>query len=304
MASFAIPSETLGKQHNASNPNQSVWVSANAGSGKTYVLASRVVRLLLQGVAPSKILCLTFTKAAAANMASGVFDKLARWTQLADDELSCEIVAAGAPKPDSRGLIAARKLFARTLETPGGLKIQTIHAFCERLLHLFPFEANVPSRFEVMDEAHQEELLARARRTVLAEANSHKGSLGAAVQRITDECGPDGFEDLIKEAMRHTAIFCARGLGDPAEVLRRTLGLTKGRDVVLIEREMVEDGIAPGRWNDVAGLLDQGSAKDQKQAALFRQALGAYRSVASGRCLGDCLDSYLAIYFTAKNELR
>ena len=70
MASFAIPPETLGKQHNASNPNQSVWVSANAGSGKTYVLASRVVRLLLQGVAPSKILCLTFTKAAAANMAS------------------------------------------------------------------------------------------------------------------------------------------------------------------------------------------------------------------------------------------
>ena len=165
MASFAIPPETLGKQHNASNPNQSVWVSANAGSGKTYVLASRVVRLLLQGVAPAKILCLTFTKAAAANMASGVFDKLARWTQLADDELSGEIVAAGAPKPDNRGLIAARKLFARTLETPGGLKIQTIHAFCERLLHLFPFEANVPSRFEVMDEAHQEELLARARRT-------------------------------------------------------------------------------------------------------------------------------------------
>src|SRR5208337_2809240 len=304
MASFAIPPETLGKQHNASNPNQSVWVSANAGSGKTYVLASRVVRLLLQGVAPSKILCLTFTKAAAANMAEGVFDKLARWTQLADDELSGEIVAVGATAPDSRGLIAARKLFARTLETPGGLKIQTIHAFCERLLHLFLFEANVPSRFEVMDEAHQEELLARARRTVLAEANSHKGSLGAAVQRITDECGPDGFEDLIKEAMRHAAIFCARELRDGAEVLRRTLRLTKGRDVVLIEREMVEDGIAPGRWNDVAGLLDQGSAKDQKQAALFRQALGAYRSVASGRCLGDCLDSYLAIYFTAKNELR
>ena len=174
----------------------------------------------------------------------------------------------GAAKPDSRGLIAARKLFARTLETPGGLKIQTIHAFCERLLHLFPFEANVPSRFEVMDEAHQEELLARARRTVLAEANSHKGSLGAAVQRITDECGPDGFEDLIKETMRHAAIFCARGLRDPAEVLRRTLGLAKGRDIALIEREMVEDGIAPGRWNDVAGLLDQGSTKRSKTGRL------------------------------------
>ena len=77
MASFDIPADTRGKQHQASNPNQSVWVSANAGSGKTHVLASRVIRLLLQGVAPSRILCLTFTKAAAANMASRVFDKLA-----------------------------------------------------------------------------------------------------------------------------------------------------------------------------------------------------------------------------------
>ncbi len=123
MASFTIPAETLGKQHKASDPKQSVWVSANAGSGKTHVLASRVIRLLLQGVAPSNILCLTFTKAAAANMASGVFDKLARWTRIADDELAQEIIAVGAAKPGRQDLTAARKLFTRTLETPGGLKI-------------------------------------------------------------------------------------------------------------------------------------------------------------------------------------
>src|SRR5208283_4101312 len=268
------------------------------------VLTQRVVRLLLEGVPPSRILCLTYTKAAAANMAARIHAILANWALLDDATLDAAVAKAAGPRLDAMTRDFARKLFARAVETPGGLKIQTIHAFCERLLHLFPFEANVPSRFQVMDEAHQEELLARARRTVLAEANSHKGSLGAAVQRITDECGPDGFEDLIKEAMRHAAIFCARGLGDPAEVLRRTLGLTKGRDVVLIEREMVEDGIAPGRWNDLAGLLDQGSPKDQKTAALFRQALGAYRSAAAGGCLDDCLDSYFAVYFTATNELR
>src|SRR5580700_8774111 len=113
MASFDIPADTRSKQHQASNPNQSVWVSANAGSGKTHVLASRVTRLLLQGVVPSRILCLTFTKAAAANMASGVFDRLARWTRLTDDELQQEIVAAGAPKPSSGELDLARRLFAQ-----------------------------------------------------------------------------------------------------------------------------------------------------------------------------------------------
>src|ERR1700720_3818573 len=191
MASLDIPADTRGKQHQASNPNQSVWVSANAGSGKTHVLASRVTRLLLQGVAPSRILCVTFTKAAAANMAARVFDTLALWTQLADEELGRRIVAAGAPVPGSQELTAARKLFARTVETPGGLKIQTIHAFCERLLHLFPFEANVPARFEVPDDLRQAELLQRARREVLARATSDKGALGAAVRRVLDECGPE-----------------------------------------------------------------------------------------------------------------
>ena len=217
-----------------------MWVSANAGSGKTHVLASRVIRLLLQGVAPSKLLCLTFTKAAAANMASGVFDKLAKWTQLADDDLSAEIIEVGAPEPASGDLRAARKLFARTLETPGGLKIQTIHAFCERLLHLFPFEANVPARFEVLDEQGQAEVLQRARRAVLTEAMSGKGVLGAALERLNDECGPDGFDDLIKEAMRQSAISQPRWPQDPAEILRRALDLAEGRDCLCIEREMVE----------------------------------------------------------------
>src|SRR5579883_2264218 len=255
MAPYDIPPETLARQHQASNPEQSVWVSANAGSGKTHVLASRVIRLLLQGVLPSKILCLTFTKAAAANMASGVFEKLARWTQLSGGELSQEIVGLGAPRPGSAGLDAARKLFARTLETPGGLKIQTIHAFCERLLHVFPFEANVPARFEVADERRQAELLERARCAVLAEANSGTGTLGAAVQRIMSECGPDSFGDLIKEAMGQKAISRAASPEALTENLRRALGLMEGRDVGSIEREMVEGGIAPERWEEFAALL-------------------------------------------------
>ena len=299
-----IPQETRDKQHQASNPNQSVWVSANAGSGKTHVLASRVIRLLLQGVVPSKILCLTFTKAAAANMAERVFHTLAGWTQLADRDLGQQIVEAGTLAPNCQELDRARKLFARTLETPGGLKIQTIHAFCERLLHLFPFEANVPARFEVPDERSQMELLERARRAVLTEANSGKGALGAAVQCILDDCGPEAFEGLIHEAMRTRAVSRARSPQAPVEILRRSLGLAEGRDVAGINREIAEGGIPPERWSVIAACLDQGSTNDQKKGKLLRQALADYRSAASGGGLGAFIESYLAIFFTAEDELR
>ena len=302
MASFEIPAATRGKQDQASNPNQSVWVSANAGSGKTHVLASRVIRLLLQGVAPSRILCLTFTKAAAANMAARVSNTLAGWTGLSDQELRAAILATGAPAPCYKILTEARKLFARTVETPGGLKIQTIHAFCERLLHLFPFEANVPSRFEVPDEQGQGELLQRARRKVLAEANSSNGTLGGALQRVMDECGPDAFDGLIQEAMKYSAISRALSPQAPVEILRRSLGLREGRDNACIEREMAEDGIAPERWSELAAILDQGSANDQEKADLFRQAALAYRSRRSESEFGECLDRYLAIFFIKEGK--
>ena len=154
-----IPSEVRRRQGEASDPNVSAWVAANAGSGKTYVLAQRVINLLLEGVAPEKILCITFTKAAAANMAKQVFDRLARWTALDDTALDNTIRehANVAATPARRAL--ARRLFARALETPGGLKVQTIHAFCARLLHQFPFEANVTAGFDVLDEAAQAQLL-------------------------------------------------------------------------------------------------------------------------------------------------
>src|SRR5271154_3247179 len=121
-----IPAAILDNQRRASDPRHSAWVSANAGSGKTHVLAQRVLRLLLDGVPPAKILCLTFTKAAAANMAERVFKALSTWTALDDVGLAKALAEIGAPKIDAGALIFARRLFARTVETPGGLKIHTI----------------------------------------------------------------------------------------------------------------------------------------------------------------------------------
>ena len=124
----------------ASDPARSVWVAANAGAGKTYTLANRVARLLLADVKPQRILCLTFTKAAAAEMQDRLFRQLGEWAMLDDTLLSDKILAIGGSADD---LAQARRLFAQALETPGGLKILTIHAFCQSVLSRFPLEAGV-----------------------------------------------------------------------------------------------------------------------------------------------------------------
>ena len=151
-----IPPQVRELQRAVASPDASAWVAANAGSGKTQVLAQRVIDLLLDGVAPEKILCITFTKAAAANMA----EPRVRHAGRLDDSRRCR-----ARQGDPRGLGRAQRCTAaharrggcspRALETPGGLKVQTIHAFCTQLLHQFPFEANVAARFTVLDETQQ-----------------------------------------------------------------------------------------------------------------------------------------------------
>ncbi|ACB95795.1 double-strand break repair helicase AddA [Beijerinckia indica] len=303
-----IPITTLERQKKASDPATSIWVSAHAGSGKTHVLAQRVIRILLRGVPPAKILCLTFTKAAAANMAARVFDRLALWTRLDDATLRQEIIATGAPAPEAADLLLARKLFARTVETPGGLKIQTLHAFCEKLLHLFPFEANVPSRFSVVEEERQKELFEQARHTILHEAEGKDHPLRGALALLTESCSSDRFENLIKEAMARGALG-PLATGHHAEIgLRKALDLVPGETIETIQRAMIEDGIAPSLWPDIAAFLLTGSATDQKRAAALQKAYEAYGSAATGGgrvqegAQGACLAHYLGIFFTAKEE--
>ena len=169
-----IPDSVRNRQAEASDPSAAVFVSANAGSGKTHVLAQRVIRLMLDGspagVDPSKILCITFTKAAAANMAARVYDQLKGWIALDDDALDRAMREIGVTDIDAAKRQRARRLFAAALETPGGLKVQTIHAFCARILQQFPFESDVAAHFTVLEERAQSEMLERARMAVLLEA--------------------------------------------------------------------------------------------------------------------------------------
>ncbi len=283
MSTRIIPKQTLDAQILASDPKLSAWVSANAGSGKTHVLTQRVVRLLLNGVPPARILCLTFTKAAAANMSIRVFEKLAKWTRIPDDELAAEIVAMGEPAPAASDLTFARRLFARTVETPGGLKIQTIHAFCEKLLHLFPFEANVAARFEVIEEERSKDLLEQARRQTLEQAlHDATSPLGLALQKLAQETSDSVFDDLIKAALgKQEIVTLAQEIDEGegknlfAQLLSQQLGLEGEGSVEAINDEILENGIASSEWESIARTLESSGSNDNDKslAAGFRQAL-------------------------------
>jgi ATP-dependent helicase/nuclease subunit A len=149
-------------QQRATTPGHSAWVEANAGTGKTKVLTDRVTRLLLDGVKPERILCLTFTKAAAAEMRNRLASQLGRWALAEPDKLDEQIEALISRTPQPAERIVARRLFARVLDAPGGINILTIHAFCQALLKRFPLEAGVAPGFEVLDEAEALTLLRHA----------------------------------------------------------------------------------------------------------------------------------------------
>jgi ATP-dependent helicase/nuclease subunit A len=204
----AIPLATRNAQDKASDPKGSAWVSANAGSGKTYVLTLRVLRLLLDGQDPASLLCLTFTKAAAAEMAGRVFNELARWTRLDDAELKTRLEEVQG-RATARDITLARSLFARALETPGGLKIQTIHAFCESLLHQFPLEAGVAASFTVLDDRDADALMQAARAQVIAQAAAgHDPALTEAFEgmaaRFADVTLSDHLDAILRA--RHALI--------------------------------------------------------------------------------------------------
>ncbi|MER9593470.1 double-strand break repair helicase AddA [Mesorhizobium sp. M0244] len=199
---YPIPSDTAASQASASDPQNSAWVSANAGSGKTHVLAQRVIRLLLRGTDPSKILCLTYTRAAAANMSNRVFSTLSHWTALGDAELSARIEALDGRQPDRETMRRARRLFAEALETPGGLKIQTIHAFCESVLHQFPLEANIPAHFEMLDPQMEASLFAAARRDMISGGVAGDAALAEAFATVLERGGEHGLDALLSEIVR------------------------------------------------------------------------------------------------------
>ena len=292
-----IPDAVRATQARASDPAASAFVSANAGSGKTHVLVQRVIRLLLEGVPPEKILCVTFTKAAAANMAERVFSTLGHWVTLDDNALDDAIVAVGIAHPSVTLRKTARKLFACALETPGGLKVQTIHALCTRLLQQFPFEANVPARFAVLDERDQNEMMERANLKVLLDASRDPGSATGRALNIAMASAADvTFKEVVREACLSRDHFMAwtdaAGSAEAAVAqMSAALGVAADDRIEEVEREIVDGPYLPrSRWEEVASVLDTGSNADRKQADRLRKAL-----TLSGI---EQVDHYLLVFLT------
>lgn len=224
-------------QRAAADPAASVWVAASAGSGKTKVLTDRVLTLLLDGTLPQRILCLTFTKAAAAEMANRISRVLAEWTIASDAELRTGIADLTGQVPDADDLQRARRLFAQVLDTPGGLRVQTIHSFCESLLARFPVESGLSPQTQVMDERRAAELMRTARDAVLVAAGSEP-TLQAALTEVTSHVQDDQFTALIKAI--------AGDRGRLARLLASRDGLT-GAEQAVFARMGVDPDLTTGQ---------------------------------------------------------
>jgi len=248
MADAALDQATA-RQRKAADPSTSAWVSANAGTGKTHVLVDRVARLLLAGAAPARILCITYTRAAAAEMETRLFKRLGAWSLLPDNDLRKALrdLHGGRSEPDD--LKRARRLFARALETPGGLKIQTIHAFCQTVLKRFPLEADVPVDFVSLEEETALDLQTTARRTLFARVlTGEDQALSSAHRLLVTERDEKQLGELL-EAIRHKSDDIAAFLTEfggrmPWDELWRHLGLQPGAsEESVLEVELADSAL-------------------------------------------------------------
>ena len=265
-----------GAQAAASDPGQHVWLAASAGTGKTQVLSARVFRLLLNGTDPSAILCLTFTKAGAAEMAGRINQRLAAWVRAPDEALFADLQALGE-RGDPAQRAVARTLFARVLDAPGGgLRIQTIHGFCQSLLAAFPLEAGLTPGFRPL-EAREEALLQRRAlaELLVAERASGRTRTIEAIGALSVRMGEDGALPFLIACARRPDAMRALPMGEGvAPLVRRGLGLPQG-DIAALLADACAGFDEPGLREVAALNLAWGSARGAARAETIRGWLDA-----------------------------
>jgi ATP-dependent helicase/nuclease subunit A len=282
--------QATAEQRKAADTNACVWVGASAGTGKTKVLTDRVLSLLLRGTRPERILCLTFTRAAAAEMANRVRESLGLWAVARDAKLAeaIETLTGAPPEPDH--MVRARGLFGAVLDCPGGLKIQTIHAFCESLLRRFPVEAGLQPHFQLMDERTARELLAQAGEEVLARAMDGGGApepeeapdgLSAALPAVSGHLGPEDFHKLMDRLAgdrTRLRLLLARagGLDGASRAIAGRLGLEGTEsEAAVIAAAVADDAFdGPGLRRALA-VMEAGSKRDAARAGAMAPFLAA-----------------------------
>ena len=249
----------------ASDPGVHASLSASAGTGKTQVLSARVLRLLLKGARPESILCLTFTKAAAAEMANRIGGRLAAWVRLKRSELWTDLEALGE-QPNEKLIERARQLFARVLDCPGGLKIQTIHSFAQSLLAAFPAEAEIVSGFQPIEGRAEQELVRRTLADLLADAEARRDDvLIRDVQALSRRLGEANAVEYLQACARKPGALEALGPPEGIEPqIRKLLDLPDESAGDYIARSCGDDGFdcdllravadANRRWGAQTGI--------------------------------------------------
>ena len=295
------------QQRSAANPQKSVWVEASAGTGKTKVLSDRVLRLLLSGVNPQRILCLTYTKAAAVQMNTRISERLSKWSVMAEadlekslyDLLGTEIGNAEQQKKYKR---RARTLFAVLLDTPGGIKIQTIHSFCQEVLKRFPLEAGISPYFDILDDESAGEALSQIQKELLEQAEYGADSpLKEALQYLTENLSEYSFPKVMKNITLNRSKITDllknyAQAGDYSRALAQNLQVSvNDTEESVIADFMANINIAGLRAN-IAALLHGGKTDCERAEKLEQILLSNLRS--------EDYSLYTEVFLTQKGTLR
>lgn len=300
----------------AANPLKSVWVGASAGTGKTKVLIDRVLRLMLprahqdakSATRPERILCLTFTKTAAAEMSNRIYKRLARWAVMEEAKLAEDLAALIGAPADAVVVREARRLFARVLDTPGGLKIMTIHSFCQSVLKRFPVEAGLPPHFELMDEQSAIEYLLNCQRGMIAGARAKPESpVAEAFATLALYLNQEDMSGLMAQIMAKRSLLEAilRKHGDGAGGAAGTVGAVCRH--LGVTADMREEDIlrkagdippeAEARLRRVLRAMLEGGKTDKERAASLQMWLE--QPARRGALLG----MYRRVFFNTEGEL-
>ena len=298
------------QQRRAADPSHSAWVSANAGTGKTRVLTDRIARLLLRRVRPEKILCLTYTKAAAAEMKNRITDRLGKWAGMNDDALRAELVRLVGRDPQQADLVRARRLFAATLEAPGGgVNIRTIHAFCESLLARFPIEVGIAPHAVIMDELEARSLQREAQQRVFDQIKVGRdgaADLKQSVDYLAGRLQPEDFTALIAGLVGardrlNRAIEGHSGLDGMIAAIYRAFDLEPGDDADALVASACADGAFDREsLAGAAAVFRGGNKTEQKHAPVISKWIEASPRDRAG----ELWPAYTNVYLTGNGTPR
>lgn len=295
------------QQMAAANPEMSVWVEASAGTGKTKVLSDRVLRLLLAKVNPAKLLCLTYTKAAAVEMNERIAKRLSSWAVESNQELEEELRQLLGEKFDENNpeelLSFARTLFAVLLDTPGGMKIQTIHSFCEDILKRFPLEAGISPYFEVLDDRNAKEILQNIKLDLLKMTENEdnvelKQAICYLIEHISEYQFPQIMNMITENRSKVSQLL--KMYHDDITAITKSLEIKLGVRADLTEKQLklnALNNIDVATISKAIDVFSQGGAEDLKRAKMLADVLEHCSSA-------EVYESYKAVFLTDKDTVR